>query len=378
MVETSAENVWSYFFPVKVVFGCGSLKRLGEFVEGKKVFLVVGNHIANNEKLLKEIVGLLGEREVAVFSGVEENPSYQTIDEGVKRLKQAGCGEVVGIGGGSVLDAAKLIALVAANGGSARQYAFEGKKVEKHALPIVAVPTTAGTASEVDSFAVVSDKHGGLKTPVRAAPFMYPKVALLDPELTVSCPKTVTANSGADALVHAIECFYSTRSTPITETLALHALELVWSNLKKAFDDGKDIEARSGMLLGSMLAGMAFSNTGTGMAHAISYPLTAKFGITHGNACSLTTPEIFVFNAQAERQKARQMAKITGAKTTTQAKQHLTRLFESVGLKTRLSEFGIRKEDLPVIVEGALQAPARASPREMSAKELKKILEEIL
>lgn len=372
------DDIWNYFLPTRVVFGCGCLSKLGDVVEGEKVFLVAAGHIAKDETLMKKISSSLGNRSIAIFTGVEENPSFQTVDEGVRKLKEAGCSEVVAVGGGSVLDAAKLIALVSTNGGSSREYAFEGKKPTIPSLPITAVPTTAGTASEVNSFAVVSDKQNGLKAPVRVAPFMYPKTALLDPELTLSCPKGVTANSGADALVHAIECVFSTRSTPVSEALAFKSLELVWNNLRKAVEDGSNVEVRLNMLLGSMMAGMAFSNTGTGNIHALSYPLTARFGITHGNACSLSTPELFVFNARAEKEKAKKMSKILGAENPLQAKEKLFSLFQSIGLKTRLSEFGVKKEDLPWICEETLKATARSAPRELKKNDLLKMLEKIL
>lgn len=372
------DSVWTYFMPTKIVFGCGSLQKLSEVVEGEKVFMVVAGHIAKDEKLMKRISNLLGARSAVVFTGVEENPCFQTIDEGVRRLKESNCSEVVAVGGGSVLDAGKLIALVAANGGSSREYAFEDRKPTVYSLPIIAVPTTAGTSSEVDSFAVVSDKQSELKAPVRVAPFMYPKVALLDPELTLSCPKNVTANSGADALIHAVECLFSTRSTPVTEALAFNAFELAWGNLRKAVEDGSDVEARLNMLLANLLVGMAFSNTGTGNIHALSYPLTAKFGITHGNACSLSTPELFAFNARASKEKAKRMAKLTGASNAKKAGEKIKELFASIGLKTRLSDFGVKKEDLLYITEETLKATARSAPRELKKKDLLKILEKIL
>jgi alcohol dehydrogenase len=199
-----------------------------------------------------------------VFSGIRENPTRQNKEDCAAFLRGAAADGVVALGGGSVLDCAKA----AANG-----------------LPVIALPTTAGTGSEVTNIAVLS--NGDAKTPEAKAEYL-PKVAIVDPELTLSCPPRVTADSGMDALSHALEALWSSGHRPPCDSLARRAIELILENLETAVRDGADLPARSALAEGSLLAGMAFSQTRTAGVHACSFPLTARYGLSHGAACAFT------------------------------------------------------------------------------------------
>lgn len=321
------------------------------------------------EQVVKKIRKQLSNVEITVYDEVEPNPTYQSIDEGAEVIEKNGCEAVIALGGGSTIDAGKLMASIAVNKGKAYEYAFEGKKIEKRGLPLIAIPTTAGTGSEVTPFAVISDKEKKLKTPVRNKQ-LFPKVALLDPELTASMPAELTANTGADALAHALEALWTKKAQPITDYLALRAVKIIFENLKKACEEPQNIDAREEMSLASLLGGMAISNTGTGPAHAISYPFTTHFGVPHGNACSLTLPEVMEFNA-LQSEKINRITQLYGP-------ERLRELFKEVGLKMRLSEVGVKKEDIPVILNGVVASTLEMNIVKIEKGDIEALLNKIL
>jgi alcohol dehydrogenase len=359
---------WEFQLPTKIVFGRGSLSRAWESIDRKHVLLVTGKG-GFREKFISRIKKQLGNAELSVYDNVEPNPTHQNVDGGVEVIEKKGCELVVALGGGSVIDAAKLMACIAVNKGNAYEYAFGKKKIEKKGLPLIAIPTTAGTGSEVTPFAVISDREKKLKAPVRNRQ-LFPKVAIVDPELTASMPAGLTANTGADALSHALEALWSKKAQPITDYLALRAAKLVFENLKKVCQEPHNMEAREEMSLASLLGGMAISNAWTGPAHAISYPFTVHFGVSHGNACALTLPEVMEFNA-LRSEKINRITQIYGP-------EKMRELFREVGLRTKLSEFGIRKEDIPLILEGVVASTLETNIVEMKKEDIAEILSKIL
>ncbi|QLJ52645.1 MAG: iron-containing alcohol dehydrogenase, class IV [Candidatus Fermentimicrarchaeum limneticum] len=360
--------MWEFQLPTKIIFGRGSIDRVWENVDKKKVLLVTGKS-GFREQTARKIRKQLGSAEIAVYDKVEPNPTYQNVDEGVELVSDARSQMIIALGGGSVIDAAKLIALLAVNEGDAYDYAFRGKKIERKGLPLLAIPTTAGTGSEVTPFAVISDKEKKLKAPVRNR-YLFPKVAVVDPQLTASMPKELTANTGADALAHALEALWSKKAGPITDYLALRAVKIIFENLKKACDEPQNIEVREEMSLASLLGGMAISNAWTGPAHAISYPFTTHFGVAHGNACSLTLPEVMEFNA-LKSEKINRITQLYGP-------EKLRELFKGVGLKTKLSEVGVKKEDIPVILEGVVASTLETNMVKMEKGDIEALLNKIL
>jgi len=359
---------WEFQLPTKIVFGRGSFSRVWENVDRKKVLLVTGKS-GFREHTIGRIRKQLSNVELTIYDGVEPNPTYQNVDGGAALIENKGCELVIALGGGSAIDAAKLMACIAVNKGKAYEYAFQGKKIEKKGLPLIAIPTTAGTGSEVTPFAVISDREKKLKAPVRNR-YLFPKVAVIDPELTASMPVGLTANTGADALAHALEALWSKKAQPLTDYLALRAVKIIFENLKKACDEPKNMDVREEMCLASLLAGIAISNVSIGAAHAISYPLTTHFGIAHGNACSLTLPDVMEFNA-LRSEKINRITPLYGP-------ERLRELFGEVGLKTKLSEFGIKREDIPLIADGVLISRLEVNIVEMRKEDVVVILNKIL
>ncbi|NYZ76186.1 iron-containing alcohol dehydrogenase [Candidatus Micrarchaeota archaeon] len=359
---------WEFQLPTKIIFGKGSLSRVWESVDRKHVLLVTGKG-GFREQFIGRIKKQLSNVKLSVYDNVEPNPTCQNVDGGVEVIEKEGCEFVMALGGGSVIDAAKLMASIAVNKGNAYEYAFGKKKIEKKGLPLVAIPTTAGTGSEVTPFAVISDKEKKLKAPIRNKQ-LFPKVAIVDPELTASMPAGLTANTGADALSHALEALWSKKAQPITDYLAMRAAKLIFDNLKKACQEPENMDAREEMSLASLLGGMAISNAWTGPSHAISYPLTVYFGAAHGNACSITLPEVMEFNA-LRSEKINRITQIYGP-------EKMRELFKEVGLRIRLSEFGVKKEDIPLILDGVVVSTLETNMVEMKKEDIAEILNKIL
>jgi alcohol dehydrogenase class IV len=234
---------------------------------------------------------------VEVFDGVLSEPSTDVVDAALSRYRESGCDGVVAIGGGSAIDTGKAVAVLASNGGRLPDYEGYDRFRAKPA-PLVAVPTTAGTGSEVTRVAVVTDRDRMVKM-LLVADELMPGAAIVDPSLTLSCPPAVTASAGVDALTHAIEAYLSRRATPLTDDLAIAAARKIHGALPRVWADGSDRAARSRMMVGQLQAGMAFSNASVALVHAMARPLGAVFGIPHGIANAMLLPTVLRYTAPA-------------------------------------------------------------------------------
>lgn len=275
-------------FSTQIVFGWGSFQEIGSLIPGGRSFVVMGSSSPRQEALLEGLrSGLRGD--IEVFKGVEPNPFTDTVDRGAKEMARFAPDQVIAIGGGSVMDAAKAMALVAHSGGSVEEYLRGARPIDGMGVPLYTVPTTPGTSSEITPFSVITTREGRTKLGLRA-PSLYPTRAIIDPSMTVSLPPDQTASTGFDILSHAFESYWSRKSTPVTKRFSLEAVRLVRENLTGAVRDGSVRTFREGMSLASVFAGMAFSNTGTTICHALSYPVTYDTGLPHGFACALSLP----------------------------------------------------------------------------------------
>ncbi len=274
-----------------IVHGWGTFDRIEDQLPDGDCFLVVGRRSAERLKLA-ETIGEKVKGDLIVFKGVEPNPSTATVDRGAESLRKSSADYVLAVGGGSVLDAAKIMAVAAAHGGSAVDYLIGGKVVPGSGYPVIAVPTTPGTSSEITPFSVISVPEKRNKVGLRT-PEIYPSLAVIDPALTSMLPPYQTAATGLDILSHAVESYWSARSTPITRPLALKAVSLIRKHLPTAFKDGGSRTSREGVSLASIFAGLSFSNAGTTVCHGISYPVTYDTGLTHGLACSMSLGPTF-------------------------------------------------------------------------------------
>lgn len=292
---------WDYLQPVTIRFGKGRVKEIKEiarFLDCKRGILVAGPFFFKSglaEKIMSDSEGML----VASFGDISPNPDVTEVDACADIIRKNNIEFVVVVGGGSPMDCAKAAASVALTNDSIRKYHGTGVSLPEEHLPLIAIPTTAGTGSEVTCVSVLSDHANGKKAPIVSNGF-YPVAAIIDPELTYTMPSAVTAGTGIDVLSHAIEGYWSKGHQPICDTLAIHAADLVFKYLFRAYENPNDEEAREKMCEASVIAGLAFTLPKTTSSHACSFPLTNIYHIPHGEACGLTLDYFVRLNAHGE------------------------------------------------------------------------------
>jgi alcohol dehydrogenase class IV len=252
---------FTFHIPTRIVFGRGEISRIGEFIDprAKNILIISDKNVPRKSGAVDKIIASLKGCQCLVFDEIEENPSFDSVQKGAVYATENRADLVIGLGGGSPMDAAKGIALLVRNSGELTAY-VGGKELEKSPLPIVCIPTTSGTGSEVTPFAVFSDPEQGEKVGY-SRPELFPRVSIIDPELTYSMPEEVIVNSGLDALIHSIEAYLSTESFPLNDRLALHAIEISIANLKKA--RLREKAAMDAMAYAATLGGIAIANAGT-------------------------------------------------------------------------------------------------------------------
>ena len=375
------QKIFSFTGARKIVFGCGTFSGLaGQIREmrAKKPFIAMDGNLA---KLgMRDKVMEMFEREgmkAVLYDKVLPEPPLEQADEGAKLALKGKCDIVIGIGGGSAMDVAKAVGVVAAHGAGAKDF-LGLNKVPGPGLPTIMVPTTAGTGSEV-TFTAVFVRHDLQKKEGMNSTFMYPDLALLDPELTVSLPPQPTAASGMDALCHAIESYTSVIASPASEMFSLEAIGLIAENLRTCVHNGKDLEAREAQMLGSLYAGIGLANAGVGAAHSLSYPLGGKYGISHGVANTLMLPRIMEYNLPGALEKFALVAEVMGENTeglsvrdaAMLAVEAVDVLIEDCGIATGLEELGIPEEDFPEMARVAMTVarPLENNPRKVTLED---------
>jgi len=394
-------NTWEFFSTKRIVFGEGAIRKLGAVLTGLnavRILLITDSGLRRSgivDRLVDQLA-LEGFEVVLYDQAVPEPPVQAAVDCSEFARNQAKIDAIVGLGGGSSIDLAKVVALLLAHGGNPLQYAGE-HQVPGPILPLVAIPTTAGTGSEVTSVAVLTDEASQSKVGI-SDQHLRPEVALLDPELTLGLPPYVTACSGIDALAHAIEAYMAMDykyiqaegnilfqgALPLSDVLALDAIRRIGRHLVKAVRQGCNLEARTQMMLGSLLAGMAFSNAGTASAHALAYPIGGLTKSPHGEVTGLLLPYVMKFNAVVQREKLRNIADALQIRIDRRSDQEveaevftaMIRLLKEIGLPTSLSEIGIDEANIPEIAVKALgiERLIRNNPRIPTAKDFEALL----
>jgi alcohol dehydrogenase len=375
---------FDFHTPTRVMFGPRSLERLGELARelgAARILLVTdpgleaAGHPQRAQQSLKD-AGL----DVFVFDEVEENPTSRHVDLGVHLASPLGIDLIVSVGGGSAMDCAKGINFLLTNGGSMADYKGFGK-AKKPMLPSIGVPTTSGTGSEAQSYALIADENTHLKMACgdRKAAFV---VAILDPDVTLTQPAKVTALTGIDAMSHAVESYVTTKRNPVSQMFAREAWKLLECNLEKVLQNPSDLEARGAMQMGAFLAGTAIENSMLGVCHACANPLTAHYGITHGLAIGIMLPHVVRFNARAVPNLYGELVEEAGlqnghiAAAAETLAQRLTNLLRFSDLPVTLGECGVSRGILPVLAEEAAQQwTARFNPRPVSDTELLQLYE---
>jgi len=369
----------------KILFGQGSIRKLSDEIKalsGTKVLLVLDQGL-EQVGVAQRVVDPLEANSVSyvLYDKVTSEPEPVLADEGAALAIKERCDLIVGVGGGSSLDVAKAAAMLAKNGGKAVDY-IGLETVPMPGLPTIMIPTTAGTGSEVTFTAVFTMREKKVKGGINSR-FMYPDLALLDPELTVSLPPYPTATTGMDALTHAIEAFTSLQSNPISDLVAREAISLIGANLRRAVDRGDDLQARRDMLLGSLMGGLALASAGVGACHALAYPLGAFFDIPHGLANAVLLPYIMAYNLEDAEEKYAQVALLIGAGATGHSRgvsakagvEVVRGLSRDIGIPQRLKDLNIPESAIADMAEMAMTVarPIANNPRKMTKEAAIKI-----
>lgn len=367
-------STFFYHETVPIDFGAGKLQRLPDIIRERgyhKGLLITTKSMVENgiaERVVRESGGLI----TNFTYGIQPNPTVQNTDDCIKILRSDEYDFAVALGGGSVLDCAKVAVTLAPTSASTQHF-FDGEFTLKElGLPLIAVPTTAGTASEITRVSVISDPISGRKRPFNS-PLLYPVYALIDPLLTVSCTKSVTATSGIDVLAHSLEALYSKHHQPFTDLFAKYAASLVFRYLQTAYDEPDNIEARTKMAEASVAAGMAFNITQTAAAHACSYPLTEKLDVPHGEACAFTLPNFWLLNAQNEVAGARlqDISRELGFRDAVHLAECIEQLKQHLGLRMTWQEIGVTTdEQIQQIVEGSFSPNIHNNPVPLTKESL--------
>ncbi len=370
-------------------FGCGAVTKVGELAAalGATKALIVTDPFLASHDITERVRASLQDAGVGVdvFGGVAPNPTTACVDEGSDIASRSGADLLVALGGGSSMDTAKGVSLGAKNPqrGVNLDYSTE---FGSEGVPIIAIPTTAGTGSEVNAFGVITDEASQRRFYVGHSSALA-KAAILDPELTLGLPPLATAATGMDALVHAIESYVSARPNPYSDAIALGVVRMVSGFLERAVVAGDDLEARSQMLLASHIAGVGFSHTGLGLVHGIGHALGAQFNIAHGNALCIVLEQVMEYNRAVREERIADLAFPLGVGDTAasmgeNAEAAVTRirgLVASVGLEAVLSDYGVDESHLGAVATTALEDPVtHNNPQQPTLDEVVSILRKVL
>lgn len=368
---------WSYKQPVKIYFGRNKVKELGKIIEQqnfKKGVLITTKHFLKNG-LASELEKNLENRIILIFDGFSPNPDWSEVEACADKIRENEIDFIVALGGGSVLDGAKAASVFSQmKKDEFKSFELEKEKLTKH-LPVIAIPTTAGTGSEVTNVAVLSNREKNTKKPLSMDAF-YPFAAIVDPVLTYEMPPYLTASTGMDVLCHAVEAFWSKGHQPICDLLAIHAANLVFQYIKRAYDFQDDEEAREKMAEASLLAGLAFGIPKTTAVHACSFPLTNIYGIPHGEACALTLDFFIRLNGKYDA-RTKNLAIRLGFTNVEEFANEVFCLKKYLNLRTSLKDFSLSKEERKKLIEKSHHPNLLNNPVFITDEELEELYEEL-
>ena len=395
-------TTWNFNTAGQLVFGRQAIDQIGEKAQqlGARRLLLVTDETLVGAGLVDRVQAPLTAAGVAVevFAGGSPEPPLHAVEGAISAARDFGADVLLGLGGGSNMDIAKAACVVLAHGGAVKDYAGD-QVVPGPIFPLILVPTTSGTGSEVTAAAVLNDTEQGAKFSILSN-HLRPRFAVVDPLLTVSCPPGVTAASGIDALAHAVEGYTAIDNEsfplpegertvyqgchPLVDVLAERAIGLIGGHLRRAVADGQDLEAREGMALASTLAGMAFSNSGVAVVHALEYPLNDTVHTPHGVGCGLFLPYVMRLTTPACPRQMARIAQLLGEadpglaepQAAELAATAVDKLNADIGIPARLRDVGIREEQLPAMAEAAfgLKRILRVSPRSVTCEDLESVL----
>ena len=371
-------SYFNYFMPTKVVFGDGATKGIDQLIRGKRL-LVMSDPFLYNNGTAKRIAEAANAEAAVFFHEIEPNPSCQTVDKATALARENRVDVVIGLGGGSAMDASKMVACLIDNPGSIFDYYSTGNKtLLPRKAQLICIPTTSGTGSEVTNIGVYTNLETHTKMPF-ASDYFWPDIALIDSGLTHSLPPHITASTGMDAFCHAIEAYWSVNANPISDALSISVIGSILENIETAVKEPQNVVARRKMSLASVMAGISFSQTKTTGIHAVSFPLTVDFGASHGLACSLTLPAFIKYAYHGNKTKMDYLFSILGYESLEAFAERVETLMDTIGLPTKLSAVGVKASDLDHIVEVSMKAPLiNFTPGGMTEDALYRLLESIL
>ena len=373
-------NDFRFKVPQVIEFGVGSLKKLPEILKESKsehVFLI-SDHGLESIGVVKKVQDIIAEGglKCTTFLDVIPNPTVDVVNDSAKLYKESGATSIIALGGGSPMDVAKATGVLATYGGKITDY--EGLyKVPGPIVPIIAIPTTAGTGSEVTASAVITDEERNYKMSVISYE-MLPKYAVLDPELIMTAPASVAASCGVDALIHAMEAYVSNFASPFTDAMAEKAMALIGANIRRFVANRKDVDAACAMMTGSTFAGMAFAWAKLGNVHAMSHPVSAYFHVAHGVANAVLLPTVVEYNALADHGRYEKIYNFI-RESKESAKDfkpqmlvdEIKKLNADLGIPASLSEVGVTEDKIEAMAKDAVVHPnVLANPRQTNLKEM--------
>ena len=376
-------NISEFKTAGKLITGLGAVKALPSEMSRLSIhaFAIVTDKGVSSSGLLEHIEQLLPNDAAIVIDDIPPEPEITVIEEKLELLRQKKVDGVIALGGGSAIDSAKILAATYDYPGNLSSL-FGENTLEKRTLPLIAIPTTAGTGSEVTNIAILCDPETQMKKGI-VSHCLLPDVAIVAPEMTKTCPKTITAASGIDAFVHALEAYVSVNATPITDALAEKALTLIFKALPHAYNNGENLSAREDMATGSLMAGLAFGNAGVGAVHALAYPLGGRFHLSHGMSNAVMLPHVMKVNAPFCSEKLYCVAKLLNVCESHHTKDEavqllltaIERLCRNVNIPQSLKHFDIPEDCLNELAIEASKVTRllRNNPKQLSVEEIENI-----
>jgi alcohol dehydrogenase class IV len=372
----------------EILFGMGSIAELGKRVKSlgaEKVMIVTDEGVAG-AGILDRVRGILEKSEIAcsVFTKVQKEPSIENVEIAFQEASKGDYQALIGLGGGSPIDVAKMVSILLKHGGDVRNY-MGIDRIPGRGIPTIMIPTTAGTGSEVSKFAILDNSQ--TKTKLGAVSLhLIANLALIDPELTVTMPPSVTASTGADAFIHAVEGYVAVKSTPLSDMMALEAVRIIYENLPVAFADGENMTARYYMSYGSMLGGIVLNLAGASSSHALGYPIGSLYHVPHGVGCMLTFLVIMEYFAMASVHKFARMAQAMGVRTegmslrqaAEQAVEEMRKLTDYIEIPHKLSAINMDRTLIESFAKSVVANQQRLltnGPRKLTEKDIRTIYE---
>ena len=380
MLEQSLP-AFAWYNPTRVIFGAGELASLISVIDdvaesSAPVFLVTGRHSLRARGVLEGVVDSIGPARVTLYDQATPFPSPDLVDSALAACRAASAEVVVAIGGGSAIDLAKSAAILVSHDGTSREYASGQKSLNREGLPLIAVPTTSGSSSEVTSGAALWDMEAKRSMGL-SSPLMFPTVAIVDPQLAISMPKTLAAATGMDAFTSAFESYWSLEAEPISDAIDLEVIRLFAANLERSCIQG-DLESRSHCAMAATMSGIAYSNSHPNVCHAVGSPLTIFWGVAHGQAVGITLSYFLRWNAPAIPRKLPALWDALGVRDLDGATRRITQIMERCGLETRLHGLGIGDADMETLLEHLRWDRLGVLPRPMEREDMRGLLQELI